>query len=488
MTFASLTFFIFLVAVWTAYWALRRRLGAQNLLLVFASYLFYGWWDWRFCGLLAASSTMDYLAGRQIDRSQSPATRRAWLVASLLFNLGILGFFKYFNFFADSLAHLGALLGWPVSETVRRIILPVGISFYTFQSLSYTVDVYRRQLRATPRLVDYLAFVAFFPQLVAGPIERASHLLPQVTTPRSFDYDLARQGCRQILGGLFRKMVIADNLAPIVESAYANPAAMSGLQLLGATVAFSFQIYCDFSGYSAIAIGTARLFGFRLMRNFACPYFSQSVAEFWRRWHISLSTWFRDYVYHPLGGSRAGQARRVLNVMLTFTISGLWHGASWNFVLWGGLNGLALVPAAWNGRPTGLRLSDPPGGSRLWPGWRVGGRMARTFAFVCMGWVFFRARTLADAVLILRKITCEIPDLPACRGLVQMVQCAPAGFALPILLASLLAFEWVRRNRPDPPRPHGWRRALGWIGYVAVSYVILHFGTHTRGDFIYFQF
>ena len=317
MTFTSLTFIGFLPLVFALYWLLRtpRR---QNLILILASYLFYGWWDYRFCALILFSSLLDFVLGWYLGQARSKRARKWLLGASLFANLGMLGLFKYFNFFAGSFSHLATGFGWTPGSVTLNIILPVGISFYTFQTLSYSIDIYRGKIRATKNILDYLAFVSFFPQLVAGPIERASHLLPQFEKLRRFDQGLARSGCRLILWGFFKKIVIADRLGVVVDQFYAQPELVSGPLLAFATVSFAFQIYCDFSAYSDIAIGTGRLFGIRLMRNFAYPYFSQSVGEFWRRWHISLSTWFRDYVYIPLGGSQQGSFRRTRNLLATF--------------------------------------------------------------------------------------------------------------------------------------------------------------------------
>ena len=308
VTFASLTFFLFLPLVFALHWVQRNRTG-QNVVLILASYLFYGWWDYRFCGLMLISSLVDFTMGRALSRTVSTNHRRLWLAISLVNNLGLLGFFKYFNFFRENFVQLTQQVGWQVNAGTLEIILPVGISFYTFQTLSYTIDVYRKRLEPTASLTQYLAFVSFFPQLVAGPIERATSLLPQLPHRRNFDETLSREGLRQILWGLIKKLILADRLAVIVDTYYGDPTPRTGPMLALGTICFAFQIYCDFSAYSDLAIGTARLFGIRLSRNFAYPYFAQSPSEFWRRWHISLSTWFRDYVYVPLGGNRTSPTR-----------------------------------------------------------------------------------------------------------------------------------------------------------------------------------
>ena len=342
MTFTSLTFLLFFPFVFLLYW-LRPQQKWQNSILVLASYFFYGWWDYRFCLLMLLSSLVDYFIGIAVHATDDRRIQRRYLILSLISNLGLLGYFKYYNFFSDSLVSLLNQFGWSVHPVIAEVILPVGISFYTFQTLSYTIDIYRGKLEPTRNLIDYLAFVSFFPQLVAGPIERATNLLPQFTVKREFSRSEASEGGRQILWGFFKKLVIADRMAVGVDAVYDNLADASGVSLLLATIFFAFQIYCDFSAYSDIAIGTAKMFRINLMRNFAYPYFSQSVTEFWRRWHISLSTWFRDYVFIPLGGSRCWAPRVCFNLMVTFVLSGLWHGADWKFIVWGAINGAALV-------------------------------------------------------------------------------------------------------------------------------------------------
>ena len=342
MAFNSLIFAVFLLIAFVLYWSLPSKTTViRNAFLLIASYIFYGWWDWRFLGLIALNSTVDYAIGLSLHQTQSSIKRKLLLGASLSINLGILGLFKYYDFFIISAIDILQTIGLQANVHTLAIILPVGISFYTFQTLSYTIDIYRDKIVPTKNCIAYFAFVSFFPQLVAGPIERASHLLPQFLERKKFNLDQAKDGLRQILWGLFKKTVIADNLAPYVDKIFSNYEVYSGPMLLLGTVYFSIQIYCDFSGYSDMAIGTARLFGFDLKRNFAYPYFSRDIGEFWRRWHISLSTWFRDYVYIPLGGNRTKTAfRHYVNLILTFTISGFWHGANWTFVIWGFLNGL----------------------------------------------------------------------------------------------------------------------------------------------------
>jgi len=474
MLFNSIAFAVFLPLVFAGYWLLNQRpLRLQNAFLLVASYVFYGWWDWRFLFLLAFSSSVDYLVSLAIGDTLNPARRKALLWVSLVCDLGILGFFKYFNFFIESFAALLEAVGLQANLPTLRIILPVGISFYTFQSLSYTIDVYRREIQPVRDPIAFFAFVSFFPQLVAGPIERAGHLLPQFLARRSFDTNRARDGLRQALWGLFKKVVIADNLAVDVDHVFGSAGEPSGPALAIGAIYFATQIYCDFSGYSDVAIGVARLFGFDLARNFALPYFSRDMAEFWRRWHISLSTWFRDYVYIPLGGSRvASKWRRLLNVMVTFTVSGLWHGADWKFVVWGLLNGAlyALSPKS-STRREGIVAQG------CWiPSLRETWQITRTFFFVLLGWVFFRASSLLAAFHYLAGTL---------RG--SWVELPENARHLPLVLL-LFAVEWIQRDRPHAlaiATLPTWGR---WIVYYVVCTAILMVGNLNNVPFIYFQF
>lgn len=335
MLFNSIDFAIFLPIVFLLYWfVVNKNLKHQNILILVASYVFYGWWDWRFLSLILFSTIVDYSIGISLSKQENQTKRKILLWTSILVNVGFLGFFKYYNFFLDNFVTAYSFFGHPMSASSLNIILPVGISFYTFQTLSYTIDVYNRKLEPTKDFVVFAAFVSFFPQLVAGPIERAKHLLPQFYVKRTFEYSKAIDGLRQILWGLFKKIVIADNCAKFVSLIFDNSTEYSGSTLVLGLVLFTFQVYCDFSGYSDIAIGTSRLFGFNLMQNFNFPYFSRDFAEFWRRWHISLSTWFRDYLYIPLGGSRGGVGMKIRNTFVIFIVSGFWHGANWTFIAW----------------------------------------------------------------------------------------------------------------------------------------------------------
>ena len=457
----------------------------QNLLLLVASYAFYGWWDIRFCLLMLVSSVVDFFVGRWMP-GVGAARRRVLLATSLAANLGLLGYFKYLGFFVESAASLLQSFGVNASVPSLEIILPVGISFYTFQTLSYTIDIYRGKLMPSRDFLAYMAFVAFFPQLVAGPIERASNLVPQFERRRGFDYEQAVDGARMILWGLFKKMVLADSLAVIVDGIYGSPSAGTGPEFVLATGCFAFQIYLDFSAYSDIAIGTAKMLGIDLMRNFAYPYFSQSVAEFWRRWHISLSTWFRDYVFIPLGGSRRGRGRTAVAVLMTFVASGLWHGASWNFVVWGALNGLAILPVILS-RMSLVKVgpSHVPGGTGKLPSLSAAGRMASTFAFICLTWVFFRAPDLEAAILILLRMIRDAARVecysPAIVTLWDNV--------LPVsLVIGTMVVEWFTRQQSHPLRLLALPRAARWATYATLFWLIAILGTRNEGAFIYFQF
>jgi len=389
MLFNSIEFIIFFGVIFLAYWFIsQRNLKVQNFLVLVASYVFYGWWDWRFLGLVFLSTSIDYTLALWITKSRSKSRRKTFLVLSLVANLGCLAFFKYYNFFIDSLAEAFAYAGWTLNTWTLSIVLPVGISFYTFQTLSYTIDVYREKLKPTRDFIAFAAFVAFFPQLVAGPIERATHLLPQFLRERRFDYRVASSGVKLIVWGFFKKLVVADNAAILVDGVFSNSATQSWVSLLLGVLLFSFQIYCDFSGYSDIAIGIGRLLGFDLMTNFKFPYFSRSIIEFWKRWHISLSTWFRDYLYFPLGGSRGGLWITIRNVFIVFLISGLWHGANWTFVVWGLIHALLYLAVFLTTKNASCRTISPA---------LMFSQMVTTYLVVCLAWIFFRADSIGDA-------------------------------------------------------------------------------------------
>ncbi len=480
MLFNSWIFPLFLAVVFVLYWATSRAgFRVQNVLLLVASYVFYGWWDYRFLSLIFISSSVDYVVGRWLGAATRTGFRRALLGLSLATNLGLLGFFKYFDFFVQSAAELLRSLGLHADPRTLNIVLPVGISFYTFQTLSYTIDIYRKRIGPTRDLIAFFAFVSFFPQLVAGPIERARSLLPQFLRPRRFDAQRATDGLRQILWGFFKKVVIADNVAGHVDTIFAMSPLYNGLTLYLGVVLFAFQIYCDFSGYSDIAIGTGRLFGFSLMRNFAYPYFSRNIAEFWRRWHISLSSWFRDYVYIPLGGSRAVMPRRILNVIVTFTVSGFWHGAEWTFVVWGLLHGLYYIPLM-VGRSHKKHV-DTPAEGRLLPGLREFGAIVLTFYATLIAWVFFRADSLPGAFSYVRRLLSF--DLLS-GGTIDLVAVQQVlGY-----IVVLVGVEWVQRHRQHALAIDGLSRPVRWIVYLSVALAVAFLGNFGEIEFIYFQF
>jgi D-alanyl-lipoteichoic acid acyltransferase DltB (MBOAT superfamily) len=453
----------------------------QNLLVVVASYVFYGWWDWRFLSLIVCSTVVDYLVGRNLARVETPVKRKLLLWTSIVVNLGFLGFFKYYNFFLENFTTAFSFFGREIQSNSLHIILPVGISFYTFQTLSYTIDVYKRKLEPTKDFVAFSAFVSFFPQLVAGPIERASNLLPQFYKKRSFEYPQAIDGLRQILWGLFKKIVIADNCAQFANQIFNNSADMNGSTLVLGALFFTFQIYGDFSGYSDIAIGTARLFGFNMMRNFAFPYFSRDIAEFWRRWHISLSSWFRDYLYIPLGGSRGSLGMKVRNTFIIFIVSGFWHGANWTFLAWGALNAIYFLPLLLtknNRNHMGTVAED-----RNLPNIRELGAMLLTFGLTVFAWIFFRAESLGHAFSYISGILSPT--------LFSMPQFTDMGRALTTILLVMLflIIEW-RGRRGEYAISHmglGWAKPYRYALYYTLVIAIFWFGGNGQ-DFIYFQF
>jgi alginate O-acetyltransferase complex protein AlgI len=485
MLFNSPEYALFLPLAVLLYWSMAYSVRAQNALLLVASYLFYGWWDWRFLGLLFATSVIDYCVGLGIERAHEKKTKRLILVWSLAANLGTLGFFKYYNFFIESFTAAFASLGVDLHPATLQVILPVGVSFYTFQALTYTVGVYRGTVKPTRDLMTFLSYVAFFPQLVAGPIERAQHMLPQFLASRSIDAARFSSGLRQIAWGLFCKLAVADNCAVIVNAIFAQSETPAGSVALLGALFFAFQIYADFSGYTHIALGSARLLGFELMQNFATPYFSQSIGEFWKRWHISLSTWFRDYVYIPLGGSRAGKLRQARNILITFTVSGLWHGANSTFIVWGFLHGLYYMPSIWMGEPLARWAATASAPLRH----AVAAlRMLRTFALVVVAWIFFRAETLDKAVAFVKAIfspSLFVSPAPVLQQLDMGWSAAIAAFAI----AALLAIEWVQRDRAFALEVADKPAAYRWLTYAClVGLVVSIRYTGSALDFIYFQF
>lgn len=480
MFFNSIDFALFLPVVFLAYWFLTpKNLRVQNLLLLAASYFFYAFWDYRFLFLLVFSTLLDYYSGLKIHSAKEPSTKTRWLWISIIINLGFLGVFKYFNFFSLSFQSAAGSLGWEVDALTLTVILPVGISFYTFHGLSYVIDVYKSRISPVKNFIDYSVFVSFFPLLVAGPIERATHLLPQIQRRRTFDYAKAIDGLRQILWGLFKKVVIADNCAQYVDMVFNNSGGhYSGSAHLLAAILFAFQIYCDFSGYSDIALGTARLFGIELLRNFAFPYFSRDIAEFWRRWHISLSSWFRDYLYIPLGGSKGGAWMKIRNTFIIFLVSGFWHGANWTFIVWGLLNAIYIMPLIiGNKNRTNM---DIVARGKVYPTPGDLGLIVITFGLTTFAWIFFRAESLGHAwTYISNMLSWSLFTLPA----------ALPPFMVLILLALFIVIEWLGResNYAIEKLSLSCPRPLRWTAYYTLVVLILYFGKSDQ-QFIYFQF
>ena len=481
MLFNSIEFAIFLPIVFVLYWfVFNRNLKAQNAFVVAASYLFYGWWDWRFLLLIAFTSTCSWWSGLLIDRYRDSGNKAKWISGgNITLNLLILCLFKYYDFFAESFGRL--FLGGASDSLLLHLILPVGISFYTFQALSYSIDVYRKKIEPTKDIIQFFAFVSFFPQLVAGPIERATNLLPQFGKTRTFDYHTATDGMRQILWGLFKKIVIADNCAIYVNEVYANFEDYSGSTLLVAAVLFAFQIYGDFSGYSDIAIGTAKLFGIKLMRNFNVPYFSRDIAEFWRRWHISLTTWFRDYVYIPLGGSRCSKAKIIRNTFVIFLLSGMWHGANWTFIVWGAYHALLFLPLILMGK--NRRYRDTVAAGRLLPDVKSILKMALTFFLVTIGWVIFRADSIGQAWTYIANIFS--PSLLTKPWHPDVIHyCHLFAF-----IALMLAGEWMHREDGNVLQMKRIQpRAVRFLCYMLIVVTIAIFNPGEGNQFIYFQF
>ncbi|WP_417858956.1 MBOAT family O-acyltransferase [Xanthomarina gelatinilytica] len=478
MLFNSIDFAIFLPLVFALYWFVtNKHLKLQNLLIVVASYVFYGWWDWRFLSLIVFSTLVDYTVGLYLGKETSKNKRKALLWTSIIVNLGFLGFFKYYNFFLDNFVAAFSFFGYPISARSLNIILPVGISFYTFQTLSYSIDVYRKKLEPTKDLIAFAAFVSFFPQLVAGPIERATNLLPQFYKKRSFKYHQAVDGLRQILWGLFKKMVIADNCAILVNTVFDNHQDYSGSTLVLGAVFFAFQIYGDFSGYSDIAIGTARLFGFKLMQNFAFPYFSRDIAEFWRRWHISLSTWFRDYLYIPLGGSRGTKNKVIRNVFIIFIVSGFWHGANWTFIVWGALNAIYFLPLLLANK--NRNHLEVVAFNKKWPSIKAILNILLTFGLTTLAWIFFRAENINHAFQYLKGIFN--------KSLFSMPELRPTNIL--VLLIVFIAMEWLGRRNQYAIETFGlqWKRPLRLAFYYTIIILIFLFSRNEK-TFIYFQF
>lgn len=484
MLFNSFEFLVFLPLVFLGYWFVFKPLKVQNLFVVAVSYLFYGLWDWRFLLLIAFTTACSFASGVWIEKWEGRRKRQKWVcVSNLVLNLVILGVFKYFNFFGENFAALFRQLGYDPDWVTLHVVLPVGISFYTFQALSYTIDVYRGKLKATHDAAAFFAFVSFFPQLVAGPIERAVNLLPQFTRPRTFDYNRAVDGIRQMLWGFFKKVVIADNCALWANGIFGHSEAVNGSGLLLGAFFFTIQIYGDFSGYSDIAIGCARLFGIDLMRNFNFPYFARDIAEFWRRWHISLTTWFRDYIYIPLGGSRCGKWKAVRNVFVVFLVSGFWHGADWTFVLWGLYHALLFLPLLLLGK--NRKYNGKVAENRLFPSPGEWVRMSVTFILVLVGWIIFRADSVPQAFQYIRGII--DPSLFALPDTASAALYLTDALRLLALVFLMFCVEWRQRDEQHALARLPEKAAVRWSCYgILVGCLFLFMGKVET--FIYFQF
>ena len=479
MLFNSFDFAVFFPIFFLVYWLVHKKLTIRNIFLLASSYIFYAWWDWRFLFLIIFSSVVDFIVGGLIVKAKTRSKQRALLILSLTTNLGLLAYFKYANFFIDSFISSFNLLGGSLDSFALNIILPVGISFYTFQTLSYTIDIYRGRLQPVKEWLPFFTFVAFFPQLVAGPIERASHLLPQFYKIYEFNYDRVKSGLLLAAFGLFKKMVIADRLAILVNQVYNNPTDYSGMELIIATLFFAMQIYCDFSGYTDIAIGISRTLGFDLMKNFNAPYFSRSITEFWRRWHISLSTWFRDYVYIPLGGSRHGEYKTYLNLFIVFVVSGLWHGAAVTFIIWGAIHG-AFIVAEKAFANHGVKVNKQSFLSATF-------FTIFIFIIVCFAWIFFRANSFADSLYVVENLFNFSKEVD-----MYSLGLAKHEFILAlIVIGLLLIFDAVHIKYNALKLLNRNNMVVRNLVYVSIVFSIIIFGIYgddSVKEFIYFQF
>ncbi len=483
MIFNSLEFFIFLSLVFLFYrFVCKRTVKKQNVFILFSSYLFYGWWDWRFLSLIILSTIIDFIVGIKIDSNNKKNTRKIWLWVSVIFNVSLLGFFKYYNFFVDSWVDMLSVLGYTIkSSWTLKVILPVGISFYTFQTMSYSFDIYYKKLKPTKDFLSFAAFVSFFPQLVAGPIERASNLLSQINSKRKFKYKQSVEGLKLIFWGLFKKVVIADALAPIVDDVFTNYSTYPASTLILGVTLFSFQVYGDFSGYSDIAIGTAKLFGIELMSNFRFPNFSRNVAEYWQRWHVSLSTWFRHYLYIPLGGSRVSKIKSVRNIIIIFLVSGFWHGANWTFIFWGAFHALVFIPVFLMGRNT-IYKNSVVGQDSYFPSFIEIVQVLLTFSIITFSRIFFRSESITDAFGFINRIITNFSYASYKH---------PMGYRMVdyyILVILFVLYEY--RIRKDERNPFKFKSKLvRFLMYTIVMFLMLLFyDSHIDRSFIYFQF
>jgi D-alanyl-lipoteichoic acid acyltransferase DltB (MBOAT superfamily) len=477
MLFNSIEFAIFLIIVFLLYWRFSKKVGIQNLFLLGASYFFYSWWNWKFLSLVLLCSITNYVAGIFLMKTDDEKRRKVILTVCCLISIGVLGVFKYYDFFVQAFVDAFSAFGVSLHARALHLILPVGISFYTFHTLSYTIDVYRKKFEPTRDVVSFFLFVSIFPLAMAGPIERASNVLPQIYKPRTFDYQQTVDGMRQILWGLFKKVVIADNCAIFVNQTFASYQTETGSTLMLGAIFFTFQIYCDFSGYSDMALGIGKLLGFKFIRNFSNPYFSRDIAEFWRRWHISLTTWFRDYLYIPLGGSRVAQWKIIRNTFIIFLVSGFWHGANWTFIVWGAFHALLFLPLILLKK--NRKNLDTIAEGKLLPGVKELFQMGITFFLVVIGWIFFRAETLQDAFAY-------------CGGLWQWGTLRAIGrffmYREGWLILLMLAVEWIQRDKQHGLQIDAIKYPLvRWAIYYSIIGIIALFAA-SKTTFIYFQF
>lgn len=484
MTFNSIEYLIFLPVVFLLYWfVFNKKVKIQNVLVLIASYLFYGLWDWRFLFLILASTIVDYFVGIAIHNNEEKKSKqKVWLWISVIFNVSLLGFFKYYNFFADSFIDMFQLFGYTIkSSWTLNIILPVGISFYTFQTMSYSLDIFYKRIEPSRDFLSFATFVSFFPQLVAGPIERASNLLSQINNERTFKYHQIVEGLKLILWGLFKKIVIADSLAPIVDDIFANYGTYPGSTLILGVTLFSFQVYGDFSGYSDIAIGTSKMFGIELMSNFKFPNFARNVAEYWQRWHISLSTWFRHYIYIPLGGSRVSKLKSVRNICVIFLVSGFWHGANWTFIFWGAFHAVAFIPVFLMGR-NAIYKNSVVGENSFFPSITEIGQLIFTFGLITFSRIFFRSESLTDSFGFIKRIFTNFN---------YEAYSHPMGYRMVdyfVLIAIFVLYEY--RIRRDERNPFKFKsKIVRFIAYTIVIFcLLLFYDSGLDRSFIYFQF
>ncbi len=489
MLFNTIEYSIFLPIIFLLYWFVTNKsLKIQNLLLLASSYYFYSCWDYRFLFLLIFSTVLDFYTGLKMSDAKNKSSRKFWFWLSITINLGFLGIFKYYNFFANSFAEAASHFGFHANPWTLKVILPVGISFYTFHGLSYVIDIFKERIKAERNFVEYSVFVSFFPLLVAGPIERATHLLPQIKRVRTFEYTKTINGLRQILWGLFKKVVIADNCAEFANTIFNNSSHYTGSMLVFGAIMFTFQIYCDFSGYSDIALGTARLFGIELLRNFAYPYFSRDIAEFWRRWHISLSSWFKDYLYIPLGGSKGSILIKIRNTFIIFIVSGFWHGANWTFIIWGFLNALFIIPSIiFKTNRNNLEIVAK---GKYLPTLKELISISVTFSLTVIAWIFFRAENLTHAINYIGGIFNQLFLKKSLVETYNFIMWQPYCMILCCLIMFFVFVEWLGRESQFAIAnlAINWNKSIRWGFYSLLLFFILYFAASKEQAFIYFQF